>query len=200
LNAFLDALPPEYEVALISTAGQIGVRQTPTTDRAKLQAAANRFTADGGGNAFLDTLLETDRRFLKSAPDRWPVLVILTTDAGEMDGRPSVERFNAFAQDFLGRGGNAHALVIKGTNTGLITDLALHLSNNTGGVYEGLAISTALGDKMKALATRLAADQQAMVNRYAIEFVGDTKGAQTIEVRLPSRDGLKIQISGRRPF
>src|SRR5262245_47816397 len=32
LNAFLDGVPPASEVALITVAGQIGVRQAPTTD------------------------------------------------------------------------------------------------------------------------------------------------------------------------
>src|SRR5216684_4492657 len=39
LTAFLDGVPAEDEVAVITSAGQLGVRQAPTTDRTKLHAA-----------------------------------------------------------------------------------------------------------------------------------------------------------------
>ena len=83
LNAFVDAVPDEHEVTFISTGGQIRVRTPPTTDRVKMQTEIARFASDGGANAFLDTMIEADRRFLKTAPGQWPVLVIVTTDNGE---------------------------------------------------------------------------------------------------------------------
>ena len=80
MTAFLDALPGSPEIALITTGGQIRIRVAPTTDREKLHKAINSFAADGGGNAFLDTLLEADRRFLVNAGERRPVFVIMMTD------------------------------------------------------------------------------------------------------------------------
>src|SRR3954467_10993677 len=82
LNSFLDALPGEPEVVMISTGGQLKIRVGPTSDRLKLHAAANGFASDGGGNAFLETMIEADERFLKSRPDRQSVIVMLTTDEG----------------------------------------------------------------------------------------------------------------------
>ena len=83
LNAFVDAIPDEHEITFISTGGQIRVRTRPTTDRQSMQMEIARFASDGGANAFLDTLIEADRRFLKTAPGQWPVIVIVTTDNGE---------------------------------------------------------------------------------------------------------------------
>ena len=199
LNAFVDAMPAGDEIAVISTAGQIGVRQAPTTDRTKLHAVIDRFAPEGGGNAFLDALVEADKRFLKNVPDRWPVFVILTTDAGEMQGSPDIEEFNAFVHDFVARVGSAHAIVVHGQRTGLISDVAGNLVNNAGGVYDPLAISNSLADRMKALAARVAADHQAMANRYAIEYAGNAKATQPVEVRIPL-DGITIAVSTRRPF
>src|SRR5206468_498995 len=45
--AFLDALPPEDEVLLVTTGRQARVRVQPTTDRRKLKEAAGGLFTDG---------------------------------------------------------------------------------------------------------------------------------------------------------
>ena len=95
LNAFFDALPPEHEVVFITTGGQTRIRVQPTTDRAALKTAAGRFAADGGANSFLDTLLESDKRFLRPVT-QWPVFVILTTDNGDARVAPRITEYNQF--------------------------------------------------------------------------------------------------------
>ena len=80
LTAFVEAIPDDVEVAFISTGGQLRVRVPPTTDRQRLLDAAGRFASDGGANSFLETLLESDARFLRPMHDRRPIFVVLTTD------------------------------------------------------------------------------------------------------------------------
>jgi hypothetical protein len=159
LNAFLDELPGEPEIALISTGGQLRIRQAPTSDRAKVRAAASSFTSDGGGNAFLDSLLEADKRFLQTAPDRRPVFVILTTDPGATMGELRADPFNRFVKDFVGRGGRAHAVIVQGVNTGVTSRLAENLTQNTGGFLETIGIANAIPKMMKEVAVYVAADQ-----------------------------------------
>jgi hypothetical protein len=159
LKGFLDDLQGEPEVTIISTGGQLRVRIPPTTDREKLHLSASRFASDGGGNSFVDTMLEADKRFLKSAPEKRPVFVVLITDAGESTGDERVDEYNKFANDFLARGGRAHAIVVKGTRSGLATQIAENLANNTGGFFETVAIANAVPRTMKALVERLSADQ-----------------------------------------
>ena len=158
LNDFLDALPGEPEIVIISTGGQLRIRVGPTTDRVKLHDAASGFVSDGGGNTFLDTMLEADERFLKNAPDRRSVLVILTTDAGPW-AETRTDAYNRFANDFLARGGRAHALVVR-DGRGTFTDMvAEHLANSTGGFYETVRIANAVPKLMKTMAGFVAADQ-----------------------------------------
>jgi hypothetical protein len=159
LNAFLDDLPGEPEMALISTGGQLRIRQAPTSDREKVRAAANSFTSDGGGNAFLDSLLEADKRFLKSTPDRRPVFVILATDPGGTMGELRTDPFNKFVKDFVARGGRAHALIVQGVSTGVTSRLAENLTGNTGGFFETIGIANAIPKVMKSMALYVAADQ-----------------------------------------
>ena len=77
---FLDALPPDDEVVLITTGRQVRVRLGPTTDRQKLKDMAASLFNDGGGTVLMDGLLEIDERFFRKAERRWPVFVIFTSD------------------------------------------------------------------------------------------------------------------------
>lgn len=156
INAFLDNIPADTEVALISTGGQLRVRVPPTTDREKLKKEANRFASDSGANSLLDTLLESDQRFLKKAPDRVPVFVILTTDAANYT-EPVLDDYNKFATDFRRRGGHAHGIVVSGKNMGLTSQIVSNLTQNTGGYYEVLAIANSVPERMKTIAARVVA-------------------------------------------
>ncbi len=159
LNIFLDGLAGEPEVTFVSTGGQIRVRVPPTTDRVKLRDAANRFASDGGANSFLDTLIESDERFLRKAEDRRSVFVILTTDAGTGVGDVRVDAYNRFARQFISRGGRAHAIVVRGVNSGSTTVIAENLTENTGGYYETINVASAIPRTMKTLTEYVAADQ-----------------------------------------
>ena len=159
LNEFLDALPGDPEVMLISTGGQLRVRVPATTDRQKLREGVGLFASDGGANAFLDSLLEADRRFLRTVPTRRSIFVILMTDHGESRGEPRVNEYNRFVNEFQQRGGRAHGIVIRGVNSGITTEIVSNLTENTGGYYETLIIANRLQDRMRALVELLAADQ-----------------------------------------
>lgn len=200
LNAFADRLPPEHEVAFITSGGQIRVRTQPSTDRDALKAAIGLLAAEGGANAFLETLIESDQRFLKPAPGRWPVFVILTTDMTDAQREPDVARYNKFMNDLLARGGNAHAVLMAGKRFGPITDLTLNLVENLGGLYTPLVADSGLPERMTAIARRLAEDHLQMRDRYEVEFAGEAKAAQaTVNVGV-TRAGVTLDMSPRRPF
>ena len=200
LNAFVDAVPDEHEVTFISTGGQIRVRTQPTTDRLKMQAEIARFATDGGANAFLDTVIEADRRFLKTAPGQWPVLVIVTTDNGETRREMPIDEYNRFMQDYVARGGAAHAVIVRGKSIGPVTDLTQNLVENVAGLYTAINTDTALPERTRAIAERLVADHQKMANKYEVEFTGDAKQAQPVVNVTIARDGVQLAMSGRRPF
>ena len=161
LAAFLDTLPGEPEIAVISTGSQMRVRVQPTTDRLKLRAAASSFSSDGGGNSLLDSLLEADQRLLKNVAERRSVFVILTSDGGGSGtvtpARISV--YNRFVDDFIARGGRAHAVVVGSVNRGVTTQIAENLARNTGGFYESIVIGNAIPKLMITMAEYVAADQ-----------------------------------------
>ena len=200
LNAFVDALPDEHEVAFISTGGQIRVRTQPGADRQTLNAEIARLTSDGGANAFLDTLIEADRRFLKTAPAQWPVVVIVTTDRGENEREFDLARYNTFMNDFVARGGSAHAVIVRGKLIGPVTDLTLNLTQNAGGMSDSINSDNVLPARLTAIAERLVADHQKMANKYEVEFIGDARVARPVVNVIVKRDGVTLEMSGRRPF
>ena len=154
---FLDALPPEPEIAIVSIGSQLRVRVTPTADRAKLHAAANSSASDGGDNELVASLVEADKRFLKIAPERRSVIVILTSDLGGTVGNPPLDADNRFLNDFVGRGGLAHAIVVVGTTSGITTEVAHNLANNTRGFFNPLSVTTGVPAATKTLAAYVAA-------------------------------------------
>ena len=83
VSAFLDALPPEHEVLLVSTGRRTQVRVPPTTDRARLKSNVGGLLPELGPTALLDSLKAVDDRFLRKPGDHRPVFVILTADGSE---------------------------------------------------------------------------------------------------------------------
>jgi len=203
LHEFADALPDGHEVAFISVSGQLRVRAEPTADRDALQKAISLFASDGGANVLIDALFEADRRFLRTAPDRWPVIVLVTTDSVAQRRNPLFDRFDAFTTDLVTmRAGTAHGVVIRGRNgSGLNTEIARTLTRTTGGIFEQVAISNSLHDHMRKIAERIAADHEAMANTYEVEWERGPKagGGSNIEVSV-ARERSRLSVSLRRPF
>lgn len=200
LTEFVETLPPQHDVAFISSGGQLRARTPPSTDRQKLKSEIAVFASAGGANAFLDTLIEADKRFLKTAPGQWPVLVLVTTDNGETRREMPLDQYNQFMQDFVARGGAAHAVILQGKQIGPVTDLTLNLVENVTGLHSAINTEVALPGRMRAIAERLASDHEKMANKYEVEFTGDAKAGQPIVNVIVKRDGVQLEMSGRRPF
>jgi Mg-chelatase subunit ChlD len=202
LHEFADALPDGHEVAFISISGQLRVRVEPTADRDALQKAISLFASEGGANVLIDALFEADRRFLRTAPERWPVIVLVTTDSVAQRRNALFDQFDAFTSNLVRRAGSAHAVVIRGRNaSGLNTEIARNLTQNTGGIFEQVAISNSLHDHLRKIAGRIAADHQAMANTYEVDWDSEAKGDGTpnIEVSV-ARERSRLSVSLRRPF
>jgi hypothetical protein len=201
LNAFVDELPEAEEVVFISSGGQLRVRSTSDGNRDKLRAEIARFASEGGANAFYDTMLEADKRFLKTAPGQWPAFVFVTSDNGEATREINVDEYNKFMNEFLARGGAAHAVILQGKRNGLVTDILTNLVDNTGGLRTTIITDTSLPERLREIANRLADDHQRMMNRYEVAYAGDPKQlAPVVKVTIGGRDDVQLQMSVRRPF
>lgn len=154
LTDFLDAIPADAEIGIISCGGQLRVRVAPTTDRAKLRQAAESFSPDGGANSFLDALVEADQRFLKNAADKRSVFVVLASD-GANRGEPRIDAYNKFLNDFRQRRGMAHAVIVRTNEIGLASQVLENLTQNTGGTVQAMTLPTGIPEAMKQIAARI---------------------------------------------
>jgi hypothetical protein len=195
--AFIDALPPEDEVILITTGRQMRVRVPPTTDRKKLKDTAAGLFTDGAGTVLMDGLLEIDERFFKKAEDRWPVIVIFTSDGTEASTGAREKEFMKWAPLLAPRGITAHAFVFKTPKgSGMPEIVSENLVRNSGGRYDVMNTTTALPEKMKALGEKLALDHRNMSNWYEVDIQTDSDVA-AVDVGV-AREGVRLQISNAR--
>ncbi|MGH9142934.1 MAG: VWA domain-containing protein [Vicinamibacterales bacterium] len=195
---FLDALPPEDEVILVTTGRQVRVRVPPTTDRRKLKETAAGLFTDGAGTVLMDGLLEIDDRFFKKSDDRWPVVVIFTSDGTESSAGARQKEFRNWMPMLGPRGFTVHAFVMKTPKgSGMPDVVAESLARNTGGRYDVMNTTMALPDKMKTLGEQLALDHRNMSMWYEVDVQTDTSELGPVDVAV-KREGVRLQISNSR--
>jgi len=197
LAAFLDAIPPDAEVLVVTTGRQVRVRQQPTTDRKKLKDLTNGLFADGGGTPLMDALLEVDDRFFKKTSDRWPVFVIVTADGSESSAQSSEKKFSEWMRDLPIRAISAHAFALKYRGGNLPDAIAGQVVQNAGGRFDFMNTSNALPEKMKALGEQLAGDAKAMASWYELTFETTGDGTAPVEISV-ARAGVRVNVSYRR--
>jgi hypothetical protein len=202
LQAFLTALPPEYEVGFFTTGRQMRARVQPTTDRARLLRAAAEFSSDGAGNTLLNSIREVDERFMRLPPDRWPVWVVITADGPEMSRPPPPDDVWArIVNGILARGMTVHGVAVQYVGGTLTTEVALNLSKVTGGAYVPLVGSTGtLAQHLERIGARIREDERRMAEAYVLEYSSDRKLPYgDLEVHA-TRSGVRVAASLTRPF
>ncbi len=193
--AFADAIPAEHELGLITIGNTPVVRQDPSTDRTKLKQIARTLTT-GGTIVLVNAVYEMYDRFLRSAGDRWPVLVILTTDGTEGSGQFHPEKFAAFGRDMQAKDVVAHAIVLA-TSKGdaLQVQIARALTEGTGGTYGATFTGGDFTTKLDAMAQNIVADYDRTSLQYVLEYESPTgQPGPDLKVTL-LRDGVRMRMS-----
>jgi hypothetical protein len=157
-SAFIDTLPPESEIVLVTTGRRTQVRVPPTTDKAKLKGSANGMLSENGPTALMDALVDVDERFMRKAGDRWPVFVILTGDGGENSKEVDDQAFNRWMSEVAHSGASANAIVLKASTLGLPGSIASALTQATHGHYASMGLAGDISEAMTRLADQLSAD------------------------------------------
>jgi hypothetical protein len=97
-------------------------------------------------------MVEADQRFLKAAPEFWPVFVIVTTDNGESYREPDVPTYNAFMNDLRARAGAVHAVIIQGRRTGPVSVFITNLTDNVAGSLGIINTDNSLSARLREIA------------------------------------------------
>ena len=170
LDAFLTSLPEQHEVALATIGGNIQWRIDFTTDRDELRESAGEiFVRGGAGPVLLDGIKETwERRF--EDEESWPIFVVVVTDSAESSGNMNQNEYAELVNELISKGVTVHIMLLSTRGGSGVTDYAINLTDNTGGLYEAFGAGTRLATALPELATRLGDHYDEVSLRYRVIY------------------------------
>ena len=197
LDAFLATLPPPHEVGLFTIGGNIQWRVDFTTDRVQLRTSAGEIFADADtGPIMLDAVRETwERRFGVDEP--WPVFAVIVTDGSESSDSMNEAQFNEFVGDLVSGGATIHAVLLSSRGGSMVTNYAINLTQNTGGVYTPLASATRLEGALTELAILMNDHYDEVSERYRLVFECPESPGARVQAGV-SRRGAIVQLYADR--
>jgi hypothetical protein len=162
LQQFLNALPPNHELMLVTTGGQMNIRVEPTRDYLAIMQSANAIQVmRSSGNALVGSVGEIYERYLRGLERRYPMLVIVATDGDDMSQRVTNERVNVLLQELTKSRVRVNAVLLSPTglstpvSANLVRSFTLEMIKRTGGALEQASAVTAPA-KLKTMAGRIA--------------------------------------------
>jgi len=161
LQEFLNGLPPNHELMLVTTGAQMNIRVEPTRDYLTvMQSALSIQVMRNSGNALISSVEEVYARYLRSVERRFPVLVIVATEGRDMSPRITNQSVNALLRQLTNSGVRVNAVLLSPTaytpDAGsLVASFTLEMTKRTGGAFEPASAVTAPA-KLKMLAGRIA--------------------------------------------
>jgi hypothetical protein len=161
LKEFVNALPPNHELMLVATGGQMNIRVEPTRDYLAVMQSANSIQVmRSSGNALIASVEEIYERYLRGVERRYPMLVVVATDGPDMSPRVTNASVNALLQQLTKSRVRVNAVLLSPTGTtgagsDLVRSFTLEMIKRTEGAFEPGSAVTAPA-KLKALAGRIA--------------------------------------------
>jgi hypothetical protein len=157
LQQFVNALPPNHELMLVTTGGQMNIRVQPTRDYLEIQEAIGEiYFIRQAGNALVGSVQEVYDRYLRTVERRFPMIVIVSTDGPDYSQRVTDKTANELLNGLTRTGVLVNAVLLTSTGTSLIRNITLEMIKRTGGAYESATIASALPARMKIMAGRIA--------------------------------------------
>jgi hypothetical protein len=201
LNAFVDAIPAPHELLLVTTGQNVRVVVQPTADRAKVKGSVDSLFAANGGTLLFDALLEMDNRFMRKTADRTPLFVIVTGDATESSQRFDERALSQLGRSLADRGVAVHGVALSRGTLQAPAAITLNLARTTRGRAEVIGASSALQEKLAALATEIVNTDRTMSTWYEVDYASASKDPQgEVHVTVLSRSGVKTELAlSRRP-
>jgi hypothetical protein len=156
LQQFINALPPNHELMLVTTGGQMNIRLQPTHDYLEIQEAIGEIVRmRAGGNAMIGSVQEIYDRYLRTAERRYPMFVIVTDDGNDTSQRITNRSVNDLLRGLTKTGVIVNAVMLTSSGVGLVRNFMLESVKRTDGVHESVLTATALPGKMKGVAARI---------------------------------------------
>lgn len=214
LKAFVEALPPDIEMTIISTSPQPRTVVRPTTDRVQILRGINAFAPERSQPRFTDALVEFSERLQKEGRERGakpylPVLIMLSTSAPETRSYQA-EDINKAMNFLVARHAKVNVIVVSnlanatgtsGSDSNLQALMAVPLAKVTGGRFESLASSGRIATLLPDWGADLALLHARQIGQYRVTVerarAGELQNPR-IELARPGLSG-SVTVDGMLP-
>jgi Ca-activated chloride channel family protein len=183
-KAFVDKLPSQLQVGLVSFSTGAGVNAPLTSDRAQVKRAIDSLSANGGtaiGDGLATALDHLDKRPADKDGKRAPAMVVLLSDGASTSGQPPAQA-SARAKEAgikvntVGIGQRGAAPQLSGRSVPLDEATLRQIAADTGGQYFYAAESAELAQIYSDLGSQVAWVEErteitALVSALATVFV-----------------------------
>jgi hypothetical protein len=213
LTGLVEALPPDVEVALMTTAPQPAMFVRSTTDRAQLTRGIERFGPDSTNSArFSDALIEYADRLEKDFKDKKltyaPMLVMVSTSAPENANQQlDKDRIEKALKTLLARGARVSLLMtttrptdaesVDNLKNGRQVIIAAPLVNASRGKFQTLVAFSGLGTVLPEWGKEIGLSHTRQINQFrvVIERPGGATGPLNNLAMRVTRPGVNGSVS-----
>ncbi len=201
VRLFVDALPPDVEVAIGTIGGRPQILARHTTDRAELTDAIGAIAPDMEGAAtFFDALYEEAERLHEDEEGQYfPVIVMIATNGPEGSTRVRDKPFREMMERLLANGATLHTLIHAPTSVsgvkqgGNQIQWGIDIGEATGGSYEGLSSPNGFRTLLPQLAEDLARKHRLVSNQYRVTYAPPEGASDQPAIRvLTTRGGVNM--------
>ena len=198
LERFVDEIPSDVEIALLTTARQPRWITRHTADRAELATAIGRIAEDNASPArYLDALIEEAGRLDAAEEQYFPVIVMIASDAPDISTGQQ-QRYEEMLRRLLQNRATVHTRVFsRGVVGGYgVQQVGMNVQEVVGGTYQALAVGSGFITQLPELARDIARKHREVSNQYKVTYV-PPEGASarpTITTGV-ARQGIRMQVT-----
>lgn len=203
VQGFLQALPPNIEVTVVTTAPQPRFLERATTDRQKLIDAVNRLSPDSGAGRFVESLAEATQRIERDKQqDARYTIVTVGTGAGDTNVR---DRDLQQTQERLAKYRTVvHVILLSnvGRSSGfgyVQGEFGQAVAKQTGGRFENLAVANRLTTLLPELGTELSKTLGAGSKQFrvTVDRPGGTDNLGSVAMGVTGKQLVEVAIDAR---
>ena len=178
LTGFLDALPPDIEVAIATTGGRPQYLTEHTTDRAALADAIGTIASQGGAATFFDALYEEAER-IDDDDDRayLPAIVMVAVAGSEGSGQARGQNLERMMDRLYENAAVVHTLLLPSPLGGVgatqgrpQTRWGTDIAAATRGRFEALTIATQYRTLLPEIGADLARKHALVRHQYRVTY------------------------------
>ena len=201
VRLFLDALPPDIEVAIGSIAGRPQLRSPYTTDREELLDAIGRIGPAGGAATFWDALYEEAERIDKDEDRQYtPVIVMVAVGGPEASSYARSQPFERGMERLFANGATVHTLLFTspsgvGRQTGRNQSAwGADIAASTHGRFQPFVSSNAFRTLLPELAKDLARKNKLVSHQFRVTYTPPKDASDQARIQLQTKRAGLIAV------